>query len=181
MFEHEEQEILDVVNDNDEIIGTTARSDIMTLKDTPGRYLRTVEIFIQRPNGDIYLPRRSTERKIAPGGLDASASGHISSGESYEQGSLRELKEETGIEAEYKDLTAIGKIGPSAVLFYFRQLYLLRTDKTPRLSPEHTEAIWVQPDKLEDFIRNDIPTKQTLDDDIPLLVNYLKDNSQTKV
>lgn len=171
---NDDLEILDVVNDNDEVIGTIARSDMMSLKNTPGRYLRSVDVFIQRPNGDICLPRRSLHKKIAPGGLDASASGHILSGETYEQACIREIKEETGIDVTMEDLVPIATIKPSSVLFYFRRLYLLRTSQEPQLSPEHTEIVWVAPGKLQDVVHNDAPTKQTLDDDIPALINFLR-------
>lgn len=56
MFEYEEKELLDVVNENDEVIDSIRRADIMSLRQTPGRYLHVVELFLQRPNGDIYLP-----------------------------------------------------------------------------------------------------------------------------
>ena len=63
MFEYEESELLDVVNDHDEVIDLIHRGDMMSLRDTPGRYLRVIEVFLQRSNGDIYLPRRSPHKK----------------------------------------------------------------------------------------------------------------------
>lgn len=174
---NEDQKLLDVVDENDEVIGTITRSDIMQLQQTPGRYLRAIDVFIQRSNGDLFLPRRASHKKIAPGGLDASASGHIASGESYEQACIREIYEETGLSVTMDDLILVGTIRPSQVLFYFRKLYLLRTDQSPSLSAEHTDAVWIAPDALADFVYNDIPTKQTLDDDIPLLVHYLQKES----
>lgn len=176
MFDHEEQELLDVVNDRDEIIGQIDRKDMMSLRDRPGEYLHVVELFLQRPNGDIYLPRRSPHKKIAPGGLDHSAAGHIMSGESYDQACIREVKEELGIDIATDELTFIAKIPPSPQLFYFRMFYLLRTDKEPRLSPEHVEFTWVKLNDLAEFVNNDVPTKETLYEDVPLLVEYLKGN-----
>lgn len=173
MFEAEDREIMDVVNENDDVIGTIARGDMMSLRETPGRYIRAVDIFLQRQNGDVYLPRRSAEKKIAPGGLDLSAAGHNGMNESYQDAAVREIKEELGIETSADRLERIVKIGPSATLFYFRELYLLRSDRQPLLSPEHTEAVWVAPDRLSEFVRNDVPTKEVLAEDIPLLLDYL--------
>ncbi len=176
MFAEEDKEVLDVVNDKDEIIGQISRKDIMLLKDRKNEYLHVIEIFLQRPNGDIYLPRRSPHKKIAPDGYDHSAAGHITSGESYDQACIREIKEELGIDIGKDDLTFITKIPPSPELFYFRMLYLLRTDKQPVLSSEHTDFSWIKPDELEKIVRDDVPTKETLYEDIPLLIEYLKEH-----
>ena len=51
--------------------------------------------------------------------------------------------------------------------------YLLRTDREPALSPEHTEFAWVKPQDIEALVTNDVPTKETLYEDIPLLVEHL--------
>lgn len=175
---NEDQELLDVVDENDEVVDTITRSNMMQLQQTPGRYLRAIDVFIQRSNGDIFLPRRSLHKKIAPGGFDASASGHIASGESYEQACIREIYEETGLSVTMDDLILIGTIPPSKILFYFRKVYILRTDQVPRLSSEHTEGLWVTPESLAETVYKDVPTKQTLDDDIPLLVHYLQKESR---
>lgn len=177
MFEYEESELLDVVNDKDEVIDVIHRSDIMSLRNTPGRYLHVIEVFLQRPNGDIYLPRRSSEKKLFPGSLDHSTAGHMMRGESYEQALLRETREELGIDATLKDFLFIKKFSPKDELFYFRKFYLLQTDATPRLSPEHTEAIWVPLNQLRDFLNNDIPTKSPLYEDVGVLVGFLSPES----
>lgn len=173
MFEHEEHETLDVVNSQDEVIDSIHRGNMTNLRDTPGRYLRVVELFLQRPNGDIYLPRRSTEKKIFPGSLDHSAAGHVLQGESYEQALVREIHEELGVNTALKDILWIKKFTPTDKLFYFRNFYLLRTNKEPQLSDEHTEAVWISPSKLYDFVANDIPAKHTLYEDISVLTELL--------
>lgn len=176
MFEYEESELLDVVNDCDEVIDSIHRGDMMSLRDTPGRYLRVIEVFLQRPNGDIYLPRRSTEKKIFPGSLDHSAAGHMNRGESYEAALVRETREELGLDTTPEDFTLIHKFSPNDELFYFRQFYLLRTDQEPSLSPEHTEAVWLAPEELQDFVERDVPAKHTIYQDIPVLVDFLHKN-----
>lgn len=133
-------------------------------------------MFLQRPNGDIYLPRRSTEKKIFPGSLDHSAAGHINRGESYEHALVREVHEELDIIATPEDFEFIHKFSPSEELFYFRQFYLLRTDREPQLSPEHTEAVWLPPEQLLSFVQHDVPAKQTIYEDISVLVDFLRQN-----
>lgn len=173
MFEHEEQELLDVVNDQDEVVDSILRADMMQLRDTPGRYLRVIELFLQRPNGDIYLPRCSPEKKIFPGSLDHSAAGHMMKGESYEDALVRETREELGIETTPTDFIFMKKFTPTNELFYFRKFYLLRTDKEPKLSSEHTEAVWLPPTQLQQALDRDVPAKHTMYEDIPILVDFL--------
>ena len=173
MFEHEEQELLDVVDENDNVIDTIHRRDMMSLRDTPGRYLRVIEVFLQRPNGDIYLPRRSSEKKIFPSSLDHSAAGHMMRGETYEDALVRETREELGIETIPSDFIFIKKFLPNDDLFYFRKFYLLRTDTPPKLSSEHTEAVWVSPGQLQQTLDQDVPAKHSMYEDIPMLVDFL--------
>jgi isopentenyl-diphosphate delta-isomerase len=173
MFASDDLEILDVVNAEDEVIGQVTRGDMMSLADKPDQFLRAVEIFLQRPDGAIYLPRRSKEKSIAPGGYDLSAAGHVNSGESYSEACVREVKEELGIDVSINDIKFVKRVNPTPDLFYFRMIYLLQTDKEPALSPEHTDFSWIQPDRLEEVVRNDVPTKDTLYEDIPILVDFL--------
>ena len=174
MFEHEEQELLDIVNEHDEVIDSIHRRDMMSLRDTLGRYLRVVEVFLQRPNGDIYLPRRSTEKKIFPGSLDHSAAGHMMCGETYEDALIREVQEELGITTTPNDYLFIKKFKPSEELFYFRKFYLLQTSQEPQLSDEHTEAVWIPPSELQHILDRDVPAKHTMHEDILTLVEFLE-------
>lgn len=173
MFEHEEQELLDIVDHSDTVVDSICRRDMMQLRNTPGRYLRVIEVFLQRPNGDIYLPRRSQHKKLFPGSLDHSAAGHMIQGESYSEALVRETHEELGIHAAPSDFIFIKKFSPSAELFYFRNFYLLRTTQKPQLSDEHTEAVWLPPDKLQAFLAQDVPAKHTLYEDISTLQEFL--------
>lgn len=173
MFNHEERELLDVVNEHDEVIDSIERADMMQLQHTLGRYIRCIELFLQRPDGDIYLPRRSPHKKLFPGSLDFSAAGHINKGESYETALVREVKEELAITCTPDDPELLATFQPNEESFYFRNLYLLRSDQTPRLSQEHTEAVWLPAEKLLPAIKNDVPAKDTLYESLPILRDFL--------
>lgn len=108
MLENEGEEILDIVDSNDQVIGTVRRKDYGSLP--VNQFIRFSEIFIQRPDGDIWLPRRSKTKKIAPGGLDMSAAGHVLSDETYEEAAIREIAEETGIAIESSRLQEISSL-----------------------------------------------------------------------
>lgn len=167
-------EILDVVDQHDSVIGTIRRGEIARLTQaTQPPYIRFVEAFIQRPNGDVWLPRRSLGKSIAPGGLDLSVAGHVLAGESYEHACIREAAEEAGLRPTHHSLQLIRRFSPRPDAPYFRHLYLIQTTQEPTLSNEHTEASWVRPQDLESVLRHDVPTKDTFYEDIPALLEYL--------
>ena len=88
------EEIFDVVNDRDEVIGQKPRSEIHRLKLNH----RAVHVLVFNSRGEIFLQKRSMKKDCFPGAWDSSASGHLDSGESYDACAVRELREEIGLE-----------------------------------------------------------------------------------
>ena len=170
---NEELEVLDVVDSNDQVIGTVQRKDYGALP--ANHFIRFSEIFIQRPDGAIWLPRRSMTKKIAPGGLDMSAAGHVLSGETYEDAAVREIAEETGLTVQPTQLKEIRTLPPGAVPC-FRKLFLITTDQHSLInSSEHIEGEWVPANELGPKVHNDVPTKETLYENIEILTHYLRE------
>jgi len=87
------QEIFDVVNDRDEVIGCRPRSEVHRL----GLLHRAVHVLIFNPRGQVFLQKRSMKKDRQPGVWDSSASGHVDSGEEYDATAVRELREEIGL------------------------------------------------------------------------------------
>jgi isopentenyl-diphosphate delta-isomerase type 1 len=87
------EEIFDVVNDQDEVIGRCPRSEIHRLK----LKHRAVHVLVFNSRGDLFLQKRSMKKDCFPGTWDSSASGHLDSGESYDSCAIRELGEELGL------------------------------------------------------------------------------------
>lgn len=87
------EEIFDVVNDNDEVIGQKPRSEVHRL----GIKHRAVHVLIFNSRGQIFLQKRSQSKDTFPGAWDSSASGHLDTGETYEACAVREVSEELGI------------------------------------------------------------------------------------
>jgi len=87
------EEIFDVVNDRDEVIGQAARSEVHRR----GLLHRAVHILIFNSSGRIFLQKRSLSKDRQPGLWDSSASGHLGSGEDYDACALREPREELGL------------------------------------------------------------------------------------
>jgi len=87
------EEIFDVVNDRDEVVGQRPRSEIHRLKLNH----RAVHVLVFNPRGELFLQKRSMKKDCFPGAWDSSASGHLDSGESYDACAVRELREEIGL------------------------------------------------------------------------------------
>ena len=86
------EEIFDVVNERDEVIGRQSRSEVHLL----GLRHRAVHILVFNRQGEIFLQKRSPWKDRQPGVWDSSASGHLNSGEDYDAGAVREVSEELG-------------------------------------------------------------------------------------
>lgn len=97
------QEILDIVNENDEVVGQATRKEIHE----KGLLHRVVEIWFFNKKGQVILQRRG-KMKSDGGSLGISAGGHVASGETYEEACLKEIKEETGLDIPMNDLTFLG-------------------------------------------------------------------------
>ncbi|MEC4748311.1 NUDIX domain-containing protein [Methylomicrobium sp. Wu6] len=88
------QEILAVVDQDDNIIGTCARHIVHA----SGMMHRAVHILVFDDSGRLFLQKRSMRKDLNPGLWDTSAAGHVDAHEDYDASALRELREELGIE-----------------------------------------------------------------------------------
>ncbi|PIZ31844.1 MAG: hypothetical protein COY40_00925 [Alphaproteobacteria bacterium CG_4_10_14_0_8_um_filter_53_9] len=100
-----QDQILDIVNENDEIIGQALRSKIHA----EGLLHREVHVFFLTPNKKIILQKRA-EAKDWGGYLDATAGGHVEPGQTYLQAALMEVEEETGFILEAEDITHLSTL-----------------------------------------------------------------------
>jgi isopentenyl-diphosphate delta-isomerase type 1 len=87
------EEIFDLVNERDEVIGRRSRSDVHRL----GLLHRAVHVLVFNARGEIFLQQRSMKKDRHPGVWDSSASGHVDSGEDYDATAVREVREEIGL------------------------------------------------------------------------------------
>ena len=86
-------EIFDVVDDHDRVIGQAARADVhaRALKH------RAVHVLLLNSRGELLVQKRALTKDTFPGRYDSSASGHLTSGEDYDTCAVRELHEELGL------------------------------------------------------------------------------------
>jgi isopentenyldiphosphate isomerase len=87
------EEIFDIVNDCDEVIGRLPRAQVHR----EGRKHRAVHVLVFNARGEVFLQKRSPTKDTFPGAWDSSASGHVASGEGYDAAVARELREELGL------------------------------------------------------------------------------------
>src|SRR5512137_559613 len=84
------EEIFDVVNERDEVVGRNTRAEVHRF----GLMHRAVHVLVFNRRGEIFLQKRSGLKDRQPRLWDSSASGHVDSGEDYDACALRELREE---------------------------------------------------------------------------------------
>ncbi len=87
-------EYLDIVNENDEVIGRNTR------KYVHDNYLihRDIHILIENSKGNVLLQKRSLKKKDRPGQWDSTVGEHVLSGENYDAAAIRGAKEEVGVD-----------------------------------------------------------------------------------
>lgn len=88
------QEVLDVVDENNEVVGSAPYSDVYAKRLNH----RIVHVLIFNEKGEILLQMRSAKKEFCPGHWVTSAGGHVQTGESYEQAGKREMMEELGVD-----------------------------------------------------------------------------------
>ena len=87
-------ELFDIVDDDDRVIGTAARS---ACHGNPALVHRAVHVLVINAAGELLLQKRSAHKDIQPGKWDTSVGGHLEPGESYFAAALREMHEELGL------------------------------------------------------------------------------------
>lgn len=96
-----DQESLDIVNEQNEVVGTTTRGEAHK----KGHLHRALSVLIVNSSGKILLQQRSSNRSIHALSWDLSASEHVQAGEGFEEGAKRSAREELGVEIEVKKVT----------------------------------------------------------------------------
>ncbi len=166
-------ELLDLVNEKDEIIGTIWRSEYDKLESENLGYIRAVEMFIVNDKNELWIPKRTAHKTIAPNGLDFSVGGHVSSGETYPEAMLKETREELNMNLAEDDLEFIETIGPDANR-YIRKLYIHRSNQTPKYNPDDfVSASWLSTGAILEMLDAGVPAKSSLRDTVALVAGRL--------
>ncbi len=87
-------EIFDIVDDEDRVIGSAARSEV---HGNPELKHRVVHVLVFNSEGELFLQKRADDKDVQPGKWDTSVGGHLDRSETYLAAALRETSEELGI------------------------------------------------------------------------------------
>jgi len=168
-----DDEILDVVDGYDRVIGTVNRKNYDQFLQNGSGFIRASELFIINDEGKLWVPIRTAEKTIAPNGYDYSAAGHVESGEDYIETIIRETDEEINLKVAPEQLEFVAKL-KSVSIKYIRSIYLLRTNDTPMFNPtDFVSAEWLSPEELITSIDKGHPAKSNLRDTVITLQTYL--------
>lgn len=161
---HDDNELLDLFDIDEQVVGTVERREYYRNQSTyKDLYLRLAEMFIVNDQGQLWVPKRTLDKKIAPGGLDYSAGGHVSSGESYEIGLIREVEEELGLMLEPSELRFIAAFTPRVGDPWFRKLFIYRSNEAPGYNTEDFSGYsWLYPEELLEQLKLGVPAKTSM-------------------
>ncbi|MFP4156943.1 MAG: NUDIX hydrolase [Opitutales bacterium] len=88
-----QEELFDVVDGEDRVLRQEQRGIVHRER----LFHRAVHVFVLNAAGQLFLQRRSFTKDSAPGKWVSSCSGHVDSGEDYDEAARRELAEEIGL------------------------------------------------------------------------------------
>jgi isopentenyl-diphosphate delta-isomerase len=159
----DENELLDLVDKNDRVIGSIKRTAYYQLNKKPEGYLRATAMFIRNKKGQLWVPRRTPGREIAPNGLDYSCGGHVTSGEDYLTSLVREAKEELNVDIDPRSTIFIGKFYATAIRPWIMCLYLYEQDEVPHYNKkDFIDYYWLSPQDLLTKLENGEPAKASM-------------------
>ncbi len=114
-----------------------------------GLWRRTAHVWIVNDKKQILCQRRSLQKDSSPGMWEPAVAGHISPEDNYFTGAIRELFEETGIEASLNDLNLFKIYKDHRFKEYRGIFYLKWNGKLQEIKSEGEEVDQVKFVKLE--------------------------------
>lgn len=143
------EEIFDVVDERDVVIGQRPRSEVHRLR----LLHRAVHVLVFNRRGDLLLQKRSMRKDCFPGTWDSSSSGHLDQGEAYDVCAVRELKEEIGLAVEAVPERLFYLPAEPATGYEFVWVYRCTSEGPFQLQETEVDRVeWFHPDVLTGWI-----------------------------
>ncbi|MBC8283612.1 MAG: NUDIX domain-containing protein [Nitrospinae bacterium] len=145
----DQDEIYDVVDQQDQVIGRATRREIHQKNLTH----RSIHILVFNSKNQIFLQKRSMAKDENPGFWDTSSAGHVDAGETYDECAVRELWEELRIK---ETLIPFGKIEACKETYQEHvQVYICKTNAAITINPDEiSEGKYFNWTTLSDEIQN---------------------------
>ena len=142
-------EMLEIVNDRDEVVGTASRHECHC---NPDLVHCTAHVVVWSSDGQLLLQKRASHKDMFPGRWDTAVGGHLEPGETYEQAACRELQEELGISAP----------SDMALLFFMRVHHEMESEHVQVFRICHDGPFFPPVDEIEEvrFWSTDALTKK---------------------
>jgi len=145
-------ELLDLVNEKDEVIGEIWRSGTVG---HPEYIFREVGILIYDKENRLLLQRRSFNKKSYPGYWIISAGGHVHKGQLPEDEAHKELKEEMGFDVPLKLEFKILMSYPGNRSIAYGYIGIYNRDKIIIQKEEVEEARFFTKEEFEELLKTD--------------------------
>lgn len=177
MAELSKEEQLDLVSDDDQVIGTVSRkaTDFNHTKN-----FRVINAFLLNPNREIWIPTRSGSKKLFPSHWDASIGGHVQSGEAYVEALAREAQEELFLDINDHAYEEVAYLFPHVhQTSAFMKVYVIHYEGLEVVYNREDIAtgIWIAPEKALELMAQGQKAKGDLD----ILIKIIKEKHQTQV
>jgi len=143
------EEMLDVVNEADQVIGRRSRHEVHRL----GLKHRAAHVLVFNSLGEVFLQKRSLKKDVAAGQWDSSASGHVDSGEEYDACARRELREELGLNVAEPPQRLFKIDAHPETGWEFCWVYRCESEGPFELNPDEIEyGEWFAPEKITHWV-----------------------------
>ncbi len=163
-----QDEYLDLVDEQDRVIGKKLRSEVYAEN---LRNYRVINAFLVNAQGKLWIPRRTAHKRLFPLCLDTSVGGHVESGETYEQSFARETSEELNIDVEKVVWKEIGHLTPKEHdVAAFMKVYVIETDDAPTYnSDDFVSYEWLTPQE----VLKKVAAGESVKPDLPKVIRAL--------
>lgn len=129
-------EILDIVDENDEVVGQARRADAYS----QGLRHRCVFVQVRNPRGEVFVHRRTASKLVFPSLYDMFVGGVVGAGETYDDAALREAEEELGVTGLPRPLPLFTFLYDDGERRWWSAVYEVRCE-TP-VHPQSEEVAW---------------------------------------
>lgn len=134
------EEILDVVDEKDQVIGQAPRGEVYAR----GLRHRCVFVLVRDRAGRIFVHRRTAGKLMFPSLHDMFVGGVVGAGESYDEAALREAEEELGVSGLEQPAPLLSFLyqgtGDRAGQSWWSRVYEVRCDLP--VAPQVEEVAW---------------------------------------